>query len=75
MTIPYGESTNAEIFKYSGLLVLSNRVIAFLYALGMTIKKKESILQVQAPIYTYALVALSNFVATYCQYEALKFVR
>lgn len=35
---------------------------------------KASELKPVAPFYTYVLVSLSNIVATWCQYEALKYV-
>jgi adenosine 3'-phospho 5'-phosphosulfate transporter B2 len=74
MTKPYGEDPNVEFFTYSAFLVLSNRVFAGVFALIVATLKKESLRNV-APLYTYMLVALSNAMATFCQYEALKFVR
>ena len=35
---------------------------------------KYSEIKPVAPIYSYATVSLSNIVATFCQYEALKYV-
>jgi adenosine 3'-phospho 5'-phosphosulfate transporter B2 len=72
MTTPYGREE--EYFTYSGFLVLNNRIVAFLFAIAIMIYNKESLKNV-APLHTYFLVSISNAAATFCQYEALKYVR
>lgn len=74
MTKPYGDEPNVDYFTFSGFLVLSNRLFAGCYGLAMANIKKETIMNI-APLYTYFMVAVSNAIATFCQYEALKFVR
>lgn len=81
MTRPYGDETAAgegEMFRQSAFLVLMNRIvavgIAFAALLLTTPSRTLSSLANVAPMYAYAGVALSNFVATWCQYEALKHV-
>jgi adenosine 3'-phospho 5'-phosphosulfate transporter B2 len=71
MTQPYGEEQ--LYFKNSAYLVLNNRVIAIFIAIIMINYKGESI-QNQAPIPKCAAVSVSNTIATFCQYEALKYV-
>jgi adenosine 3'-phospho 5'-phosphosulfate transporter B2 len=62
-----------EYFRSSAFLVLNNRVIAVLIAIIMLCIRSES-LRNKAPIHKFALVSVSNTVATFCQYEALKYV-
>jgi len=69
MTIPYGD----DMFTNSAYLVFNNRLIAILAALFMLKFKGEEITP-SAPIYKYAGVSLSNIIATWCQYESLKYV-
>lgn len=71
MTRPYGDKE--EMFQYSAFLVLSNRVVAMFIALLMLGCRGEPIRNV-APLKNYVNVSISNFIATYCQYEALKYV-
>jgi len=71
MTIPYGDPP--VMFKSSTYLVLNNRLVGVIIALGMLQWRGESF-KASAPLYTYALISLSNVVATWCQYEALKYV-
>jgi len=76
MTTPYSVDpvTGEEaFFRDSTFLVLSNRLFAACFAIVMVIRRGESIKNV-APLHKYAGVSLSNFCATWCQYEALKFV-
>jgi len=76
MTTPYDEdpaTETKEFFRDSTFLVLSNRLFAAFFAIIMVLRRGESIKNV-APLHKYAGVSLSNFCATWCQYEALKFV-
>lgn len=71
MTQPYGDE--GEIFKSSAFLVLSNRLVAMAIAIAIMLWKKEP-LKNTAPIVTCSGPSLSNTIATFCQYEALKYV-
>ncbi|EIE27556.1 DMT family transporter: UDP-galactose/UDP-glucose [Coccomyxa subellipsoidea C-169] len=64
MTRPFGE--DEDIFKFSLFLVLCNRLVTCTLAVGCLLPV--------APSYNYAVVSLSNVLATTCQYEALKYV-
>lgn len=72
MTRPYGEDESTK-FKDSAFLVLCNRLVAICVAVFMIWRRKESIKNV-APLQNYFYVSFSNFSATFCQYEALKYV-
>jgi solute carrier family 35 (adenosine 3'-phospho 5'-phosphosulfate transporter), member B2 len=52
----------------AAFLVLCNRLVAILLAVSLTLANGERFAPV-APLTSYATVALTNFVATYCQYE------
>eukprot|EP00158_Paraphelidium_tribonemae_P003456 Partr_v1_DN26135_c0_g1_i2_m10800 putative solute carrier family 35 member len=74
MTRPYGE--NGDRFKDTAFLVLINRLVSMAFAASFiyfNYSKSESFVAV-APARTYAFISLSNFMATFCQYEALKYV-
>ncbi|CAK0836739.1 unnamed protein product [Prorocentrum cordatum] len=71
MSEPYGES--GDIFKVSVFLVLCNRLVAVCFACGMIFGKGEAIKNA-APLWKYCAISLSNVGATWCQYEALKYV-
>lgn len=58
-------------FKESAFLVFNNRVVTMVIAFGLALWHGESTKPV-APVYAYVGVSMSNFVATWCQYEALK---
>ena len=75
MTRPYEtDGENEEYFKFSVFLVLSNRLLSRLMALGdFGVFERERATSV-AGIHRYCAVSLSNVIATYCQYEALKYV-
>jgi len=75
MTKPYGqdEDGNDVFFTVSAFLVLNNRVVTMVMAIVLAIWNGESTVPV-APLYTYFGVSVSNFIATFCQYEALKYV-
>eukprot|EP01113_Clastostelium_recurvatum_P046592 TRINITY_DN8188_c0_g2_i2.p1 TRINITY_DN8188_c0_g2~~TRINITY_DN8188_c0_g2_i2.p1 ORF type:complete len:358 (+),score=61.26 TRINITY_DN8188_c0_g2_i2:145-1218(+) len=75
MTTPYGQDEDGKdiYFRDSTFLVLSNRLLACLIAVMMVLRNGESLKNV-APLHKYAGVSLSNFAATFCQYEALKYV-
>jgi len=71
MSEPYGES--GDIFKVSVFLVLCNRIVAVCFSSGMMFGKGEAIKNM-APLWKYCAISLSNVGATWCQYEALKYV-
>ncbi|KAF2069263.1 hypothetical protein CYY_009416 [Polysphondylium violaceum] len=74
MGVPYQNEEGEEAyFTDSTFLVLSNRVFAALLAVVIVLQRGESLKNV-APLQKYFGVALSNFCATWCQYEALKYV-
>jgi adenosine 3'-phospho 5'-phosphosulfate transporter B2 len=75
MTLPYfTEDGNAEYFGNSAFLVWNNRLVALLFALFMLWLRGEPMKNI-APFHYYSVVALSNVAATFCQYEALKYLR
>lgn len=67
------EPFDGEQFKYSLLLVLCNRVVTVAVAAAMLVAGGQDLKPV-APAQAYAAVSVSNVVATFCQYEALKHV-
>lgn len=69
MQEPFG----GERFKYSLLLVLFNRLVTVAVAAFLLVTSGQDIRPV-APPQAYAAVSVSNVVATFCQYEALKHV-
>lgn len=71
MTQPYGDE--GEMFKSSAFLVLNNRLISMIIAVCVMKYKGES-MKNAAPIYKCAGPSISNTLATFCQYEALKYV-
>merc|ERR1712194_571906 len=62
-----------EMFTYSLVLVFFNRVAAGCFGLFMIWQKGEPYKN-QAALWRYAAVSVGNVTATYCQYEALKYV-
>ena len=73
MSQPYSDAGKDEFFSYSVFLVLSNRVLGCLMAAVILAITKGNVTPV-AGIHRYAVVSLSNVVATTCQYEALKYL-
>jgi len=75
MTVPYGKTDTfeGEMFKASLFLVFANRIVAIVYGCGMTWLKGEEF-GPKAPLWKYLAISFSNVAATYCQYEALKWV-
>jgi len=69
MSEPYDD----EFFKVSVFLVLCNRIAAILYAMVMVCIKGEQFAHM-VPLWKYFAVSMSNVAATWCQYEALKYV-
>ena len=61
------------MFKTSVFLVFCNRAVAILYAGGMIQSKGEDFSN-KAPLWKYIAISFSNVAATWCQYEALKYV-
>ncbi|CAD7695936.1 unnamed protein product [Ostreobium quekettii] len=64
---------DGERFTESLFLVLCNRLVTTAVSLGVILTLQLDLKPV-APLYSYAVVAFSNVVATTCQYEALKYV-
>ncbi|EFA81876.1 hypothetical protein PPL_05108 [Heterostelium album PN500] len=75
MNEPYGKTDSGEdvYFTDSTFLVFSNRLFAAIIAVIIVKYRGESLKNV-APLQKYLGVSLSNFCATWCQYEALKYV-
>eukprot|EP00931_Biecheleriopsis_adriatica_P011893 TRINITY_DN11298_c0_g2_i1.p1 TRINITY_DN11298_c0_g2~~TRINITY_DN11298_c0_g2_i1.p1 ORF type:complete len:381 (-),score=68.74 TRINITY_DN11298_c0_g2_i1:39-1181(-) len=73
MSEPYGEGPAEEFFRTSVFLVVCNRLAAILYAVIMVGVKGESYRH-SVPLWKYLAVSMSNVMATWCQYEALKYV-
>jgi len=75
MTVPFGKTDTfeGEMFKASLFLVICNRIVAILYAAFMTFLKGETF-GPKAALWKYLAISFSNVAATYCQYEALKWV-
>jgi len=75
MTTPYGVDEDGEkvYFEETTFLVLSNRIFAAIVAAAVILYRGQS-LKNTAPLHKYLGVSVSNFSATWCQYEALKYV-
>jgi len=75
MSEPYGgpRGPRSEFFKVSVFLVLCNRLVAIMFSAVMIFTKREEKAN-QAPLWKYLAISLSNVGATWCQYEALKYV-
>eukprot|EP00405_Crypthecodinium_cohnii_P019246 CAMPEP_0206469736 /NCGR_PEP_ID=MMETSP0324_2-20121206/30472_1 /ASSEMBLY_ACC=CAM_ASM_000836 /TAXON_ID=2866 /ORGANISM="Crypthecodinium cohnii, Strain Seligo" /LENGTH=366 /DNA_ID=CAMNT_0053943581 /DNA_START=74 /DNA_END=1174 /DNA_ORIENTATION=+ len=69
MSEPYGD----EFFKVSVFMVLCNRLVAIGFAFTM-MKTKGEDPTLKAPLWKYVAISFSNVAATWCQYEALKYV-
>jgi adenosine 3'-phospho 5'-phosphosulfate transporter B2 len=69
MSEPY----DGDFFKVSVFLVLCNRLVAISYAMCMAYMKGEEFRN-KAPLLKYLAISFSNVAATWCQYEALKYV-
>jgi len=61
------------MFRVSVFLVLCNRIAAIVYAVLMVALKGEQFGHM-VPLWKYFAVSMSNVAATWCQYEALKYV-
>eukprot|EP00408_Alexandrium_pacificum_P027425 CAMPEP_0171193966 /NCGR_PEP_ID=MMETSP0790-20130122/20649_1 /TAXON_ID=2925 /ORGANISM="Alexandrium catenella, Strain OF101" /LENGTH=149 /DNA_ID=CAMNT_0011659155 /DNA_START=53 /DNA_END=498 /DNA_ORIENTATION=+ len=69
MSEPYGD----DMFSVSVFLVWCNRVVAIAFALCMIFAKSEGFKN-SAPLWKYLAISLSNVAASWCQYEALRYV-
>jgi len=69
MSEPY----DSEFFTVSVFLVFCNRVVAVVFAFAMTLIFREP-LGNAAPLWKYVAISVSNVGASYCQYEALRYV-
>ena len=80
----HDEDYQGEMFKQSAFLVLMNRIVASFLAFTVILltylwsgdKSKGVVRNLKgvAPFYAYCGVSFSNITATWCQYEALKYV-
>lgn len=66
-------SFGGETFTFSLFLVLCNRLTTMSVAITMLLLYGQD-MKPAVPPYNYAAVSVSNVVATFCQYEALKHV-
>jgi hypothetical protein len=83
MAHTYGSSIaglNGEHFQYSSILLLLNKILSALLAIVLLTATKTSsssslnqILFQTAPPLLYSYAALANGIASWCQYEALKY--
>jgi adenosine 3'-phospho 5'-phosphosulfate transporter B2 len=75
MTVPYGTDTLGKPVRFtdSTFLVLMNRLVAAAMAVSILLWQRRSLMYV-APLYKYFGISVSNISATWCQYEALKYV-
>lgn len=64
---------DGDKFGVSAFLVLCNRIATIIFSTVLMFYRGEGF-RPQAPIWKYALVSVSNVVASECQYEALKHV-
>lgn len=74
MTLEYG----VGLFAVAVLLVFLNRLAAFLLGVCIALCSGEDFsvasLLHAAPLWKYALISVSNVFASFCQYQALKYV-
>jgi len=72
MTSPYGDPADEDFdkskFKDTAFLVMWNRIVAMVVAVAMLAMRKETF-RPAAPMQNFFYVSLSNFSATFCQYE------
>eukprot|EP01094_Clydonella_sp_ATCC50884_P027990 TRINITY_DN8279_c0_g1_i1.p1 TRINITY_DN8279_c0_g1~~TRINITY_DN8279_c0_g1_i1.p1 ORF type:complete len:345 (-),score=86.27 TRINITY_DN8279_c0_g1_i1:8-1042(-) len=73
MTTSFVYNGVEEKFEYSAFIVFVNRITTILSALAVICFRGGSI-GYQLEPWKYAIIALSNTVATFCQYEALKYL-
>jgi len=64
---------DGEQFTSSAYLVLNNRIVAVMIAIVILYWKGEPIKN-SAPLSNFGAISLSNTIATFCQYEALRYV-
>eukprot|EP00411_Alexandrium_monilatum_P089832 CAMPEP_0175739450 /NCGR_PEP_ID=MMETSP0097-20121207/55008_1 /TAXON_ID=311494 /ORGANISM="Alexandrium monilatum, Strain CCMP3105" /LENGTH=346 /DNA_ID=CAMNT_0017047709 /DNA_START=41 /DNA_END=1081 /DNA_ORIENTATION=+ len=69
MSEPYGN----DLFSVSVFLVFCNRIVGIAFAMSMIFVMGEK-LGNTAPLWKYLAISLSNVAASYCQYEALRYV-
>jgi adenosine 3'-phospho 5'-phosphosulfate transporter B2 len=69
MSEPYGD----EMFHLSIFLVFINRVAAVIFAYFMIVAQHEPYSNA-APVWKYCAISISNVAASWCQYEALRYV-
>jgi len=71
MTQQYGP--DKKFFRHSGFIVFANRTLCTLFAASVLLITQKDI-KLVAPLPSYAAVAISNIISTFCAYEALKHV-
>mmetsp|Transcript_23580 Transcript_23580/g.42602 ORF Transcript_23580/g.42602 Transcript_23580/m.42602 type:complete len:336 (-) Transcript_23580:104-1111(-) len=69
MSQPY----DGQYFTFSIFPVMCNRIASSFFAFTLCLVKKEHIAP-KAPLWKYALIAMTNVCASSCQYECLKYV-
>mmetsp|Transcript_65843 Transcript_65843/g.157351 ORF Transcript_65843/g.157351 Transcript_65843/m.157351 type:complete len:404 (+) Transcript_65843:72-1283(+) len=74
MTKQYGVGDDAETFPSANFCVISNRCLAIVIGLGVTMFRHGGINFAGAPLTSFAPCAFSNSMSSFGQYEALKFV-
>ncbi|EFJ49432.1 hypothetical protein VOLCADRAFT_104315 [Volvox carteri f. nagariensis] len=71
--VTFGFGRDKEVFEHSIFLVLCNRLVTCIMALGYLLLTRTATAPA-APLRSYAAVSLTNVIATACQYEALRYV-
>jgi adenosine 3'-phospho 5'-phosphosulfate transporter B2 len=61
-------------FKDTAFLVFINRIVSIMVSLIIMIWLKPEPLRPSVPLHFYGIISISNFLSTFCQYEALKYV-
>lgn len=69
MQTPY----DYDIFSHTAFIVFCNRISYIAFGVLLTLVKGESF-ENHAPLWKYFIISLSNLIASYSQYEALKYV-
>ena len=70
-----GTTHPGEKFTYSQFVVLLNRSVALVMSLGIVWYQSASLPAHTIPLYKYSLCSISNTISSFCQYEALRYVR
>ncbi len=65
------EGTEGQMFRDTAFLVLINRLVSICVAFANI---QASDYRLIAPLSSYVTISACNFLATFCQYEALKYL-